>query len=120
MDDGPDLSRLIVETRKLATENAEFCEIHAQQNAEIQKLKSTNENLQNTNDRLKKEIHALKDERQEKSSLDSKMENTERELRKKLREAIEENKIKSEELTQLAVSFHVPIFKQKLTNSLIS
>ena len=103
MDDGPDLSKLIIETRKLATENAEFCEIHAKQNNEIQKLKSANEELTSKNDRLQKEIVTLKHEIAEKHNTDTQRQNSERDLKKKLRVYIEENRVKSEELAQMEV-----------------
>lgn len=59
MDDGVDLGRLIDETRKLAAENAQFCEIHTNLNREIKRLKDEKLNLTQTNGSLSKKVKHL-------------------------------------------------------------
>lgn len=63
-DDGIDLGKLIDETRKLAAENAQFCEIHTTQNREIKKLKDEKQQLVASNQHLTtkvKHLHAKLD-----------------------------------------------------------
>ena len=59
MDDGVDLGRLIDETRKLAAENAQFCEIHTNLNREIKRLKDEKLNLNQQNGSLSKKVKHL-------------------------------------------------------------
>ena len=59
MDDGVDLGRLIDETRKLAAENAQFCEIHTNLNREIKRLKDEKLTLTQANGSLSKKIKHL-------------------------------------------------------------
>ena len=99
--DGVDLSRLIVETRKLATENAQFCEIHSQQNEEINKLKNTAEATQVTNESLASQISQLKSDLSARINAENQLKHVERDLKKKIRDTSEENQIECDKRQNL-------------------
>jgi chromosome segregation ATPase len=97
--DDIDLSRLILETRKLATENAAFCEIHSKQGTEIQTLKKIGETHKKEKESLLHKITQLNIELSSKSKDQNNWKSAERELKKKLRSLEEDLKIERDNRT---------------------
>ena len=97
MSDGVDLTRLITETRKLATENAQFCEIHSRQNLEIKKLKDEIESLRGKNDSIVKANNQLKADLALRVKAEEGAKQLEREAKRQMREIREDAKIQREQ-----------------------
>ena len=123
-DDGVDLSRLILETRKLATENAEFCDLHAQQNVEMKKLKNLLDKSESKNVSLSNHVSGLKCELTSRSAAENQLKQLERDLKKKLRDSqeearaeVEKRKSYEEKIRNLSDQRHEFEARLKLTKS---
>ena len=98
-DHGHSLSRLISETRKLAAENAKFCDLNSKLSEEV-KTRRKNENILNEKiQSIQNDLEANKINLKKNHEKCEKQRIIERELNRKLREITEEYEVEREKET---------------------
>ena len=94
--DGPSLTRLIQETRSLASENAKFCEINSKLSDEVKLLKKTESHHQTKVESYKAEIARAKAETVAINDELKRSKSHEREIYRKMREINENFEVEHE------------------------
>lgn len=112
--DGPSLTRLIQETRSLATENAKFCEINSKLSDEVKLLKKSESHFQTKLESYKAEIARAKAETAAANDGLTRSKSHEREVYRKMREMNENFEVEHEKakILELKVQEQIEVKKE--------
>ena len=112
--DGPSLTRLIQETRSLATENAKFCEINSKLSDEVKLLKKSESHFQTKLESYKAEIARAKAETAAANDDLKRSKSHEREVYRKMREMNENFEVEHEKakILELKVQEQIEVKKE--------
>ena len=112
--DGPSLTKLINETRNLASENAAFCELNGKLTDELRHIRRTESNVQSQLESAKASLSAQKAEMAKLNENQHQAQINERELQRKWRQAAENYEVEREraKLLELKVQEQVELRRE--------